>query len=772
MTSRTAWERLLIRSELSDLVTGLDAVLGILLKGIRDTKYASRLMRWAAQLYNWVLAAGPALGTRMRAAKEYFTRCRANAINGKFGDWGGSPRFPFRGRDETVVKRTILHQVSRVSRSLREADKETIERSLKEHFELAQTAFETPVDLKASFRNFLRFRFGGEIEGSLGAVGASSSYLSTKSAGGSPDEIRETVNSFRNRLVTNIELERLTRVAFEILPPGIKILNTAYLKSCYDQEGWWNRRGECPRIFLVGGALLPHDKSYELSIFDWETKKTHLMSVLACWEQIVCEDLPKCRQVAVVERGFKVRVATPLESHFRYLLGVINSGLLECLEKMPQVVSSLHGRPAEKLDWSMGRRYQLVFSADLKSATDYFPQDLMMVAAETLSEGWPPKWAALLKRAVGPHLMTSADGKREITTCRGILMGSPVSWPLLSMYSAWLHSLSGSDGWFAVCGDDYIGCHNYASYRRYLKQRARTGAIGSPGKDLLGCQSMGVFAEELVSVGRCRWIPTVSVRAVLADPKSGKPAWSQGPEVAAALDVLNWTPAEKGRLCGRLHKSAYRRLRQVGIDPIGPRWGGCAGFPGNPPHNVLLRARRMVSQNTDLVVKWITELETAWSETRISARLSDFVREEFERNSLEFLTTIHSTREGDWGPIRDVLSSRLSQLSWSDFLDNPGESRAVPLTLGRVSRKIRGVVLDIERRGRWLPADAPVDRGDGINTRLEEIEPRCRFVPSYGLGVRFTLRGPDVERPPLRKRPVSGLGSPNWGARNRVKLSR
>lgn len=771
MTSCTTWERLLIKSELADLVSGLDAVIGILTKGMINSRYGVKLQCWATRLYNHVVQSGPELSTRMRAAKDYFTRCRTNAIRGKFRDWGASPHFPFQSRDEPVTRRTILHQVSRVSRALREADRETIERSLAEHEALALSVYETPDFLKASFARFLRHRFGGAVEGRVGAVGSSSSYLSTKAMGGAPNEIRETVREFSNRRVTHIELEQLVRAASDLIPEGIKLINTAYLRSCYElKRGRQNRK--LPRIFLISGALFPHDKSYELSIFDWETKKTHLLSILACWSSINMAELPKCRQVAVVERGFKVRVATPLESCFRYLLGVVNSGLLESLEKMPQVVSSLHGRPAEELDWTLGRRYGLVFSADLKSATDHFPHDLMEVAANVLSEGWPPIWASLLKRGVGPHRMTSADGKREITTRRGILMGSPVSWPLLSMYSAWLHSLSGSDGWYAVCGDDYIGCHSFATYRRYLKYRSMTGAIGSPGKDILGNQSVGVFAEELVTVGRCRWLPTVSVRAVLADPKSGKPPWSQGPEVASALDVLDWTPSEKGRLCVRLHKLTYRRLRQSGIEPIGPRWVGCAGFPGVPPHNILVRARRMISQTTDRVITWITQLESAWSETCLSSHLCEWVNEEFEKFSIEFSTTVNLTEGKDWGPIRDVLSSRLSQLSWSDFLESADESRGIRLTLGRVSRILRGVAQDVERRGRWLPSDSPVERGDMITARLEEIEPRCRHIRFSSVGVKYILHVSDVERPPLRKRPMTGPGSPFWGTRKRARLTR
>ena len=153
-----------------------------------------------------------------------------------------------------------------------------------------------------------------------------------------------------------------------------------------------------------------------------------------------------------------------------------------------------------------------MFSADLKSATDYFPQDLMVAGVQGLTKGWPPFWRKLFLRGVGPHEMTSHCGSQTQVTSRGISMGSPVSWPLLSMYSAWLHHRSRSDGWYAVCGDDYLGCHTYATYRRYCEARRQTGAVGSPGKDLICRGSVGVFAEELVTVGRCRWVPTASVR--------------------------------------------------------------------------------------------------------------------------------------------------------------------------------------------------------------------------------------------------------------------
>jgi hypothetical protein len=768
MTSRSSWKRLLAKSELPDLVKGLNSVITILTIG-QETKYANKLCLWARRVYEHVMCSGLSVGSRMRASKEYFTFCRCKAISGRFGDWGERPQFPFRAKESTAEKRRILHQVSRTSRALREADIEVVNESLKTHVELATQRFETPKELRESFASFCGARFGGAMEGILGPVGPSSSFLARKSQDGAPGEIRDITNNFRRKEVSLIELDGLVRSVGSLIGTEFKIVNTDYIRSL-DNEGRCSGSG-----FLwkgrVEALLFPYDKSYECDLIDWDDQRDILFSLMGCWHAIDMNQLPKCRQVAVVERGWKVRVATPLEAPFRYLLGVINSSLLDSLERVPEVVNSLHGRPAEKLDWSNGRRTNLVFSADLKSATDYFPQDLMIDAAKELSEGWPSLWADLFVRAVGPHKLYSPGRDECVTTSRGILMGSPVSWPLLSMYSAWLHSESKSDGWFAVCGDDYIGCHTYGTYHRYKRYRTMTGAVGSPGKDILGTQSVGVFAEELVAVGRCRWIPTVSVRAVLADPKSGKPSWSQGPEVSASLDVLKWTSIQKGRVCGILHKDTYRRLRQARIEPTGPRWLGCAGFPGIPSQTVLLRGRRMVSQSKECVIKWVTDLEMAWSEVAASPSLRARVQQDFYEAG-EYLLYCPTDVVGGFGPLRDVVSSRIGQLSWIYYLSGVTKVRSKKLSLGQLHFAISKVCREIEFRGRWVPPTEKIVRGEGICQRLQELEPFCRPIPFRQFRIKVVLRAKSRDIGPLSKRPPTGPGSPSWGApRKRARLT-
>jgi len=763
MTSRSSLVELGVRTGLPDLATGLDACVEILIEG-KEGRTCWKLRRWAMALIRYV-SRKPTVEDQMSAAKSYFARCREFAITSEKKGWGDLPPVPLVSGSDRISRRKLLHQVSRVSRSLRTATTKVVTDSLEAHWSLAQSRFETPGHLRRSWKLFLRRHFSADVVASFTGVGSAASFLRTKHAGGSASEIREITDDFRAKELTLPELQELasglpgfikelvTKVAdFTGILPKLKVNRKTRL------EGWLPR-------YRVDTVFFLYDRESELSLEDWEVARETLFSLAACWYAIDFSALPRCRQVAVNERGFKVRVATPLEAPFRYLLSVINVALLKKLEEDPRTVSALHGCPAEELDWTLGRRTNLVFSADLKSATDYFPQDLMRDAADTLSEGWPEELRSLFFRAVGPHTLYRPKGNESCVTSRGILMGSPVSWPLLSMYSAWLHSESGSDGWFAVCGDDYVGCHTYPTYVRYLSARTATGAVGSPGKDILGRDSVGVFAEELISVGRGRCIPTVSVRAVLGDPKSGLPAWQQGPEVTQALTRLYPDRAVCMRICSKLHSVQIAQLRRVHIDPFSPRWVGGAGFPGIPTQKSLVRARRLMSQSPTQITTWVTGMEMAWTTHCSSSILTSAVLEDVNKH-IEFRWD--TGRIGEWGPLKDVVSSRLGSLSWPYFLAGAA-TRELRVSLRSVSARILSIDGEITSRGYWVSPSEKVVCGKRLVDALEALEPQAKPIPFPPIVKSLSLRGTAGEFFLVRKTP-SGPGHPNWGSRKRARL--
>jgi hypothetical protein len=753
------------RLGLDDLSKGLSCCIEVLILWHDHVGWRRDLYRWSTALLKKVAASG-GIETQMRTAKAYFTNCRQHAIKPRSGGWKGFPSVPLPPGSSVMERRRIYHQVSRVSRSLRGPTASVVRSALQEHWDLSQSCFRTSPAIRQKFRKFVRSHFGPSFQGNFGAVGASASFLMGADQGGAAGEIRELTEAYSGREVTWIGLQE----AAAALPSFVvgacpKVFD---VESCrvrlVDSEA--RLTGRFVKTQPLVSLLFPFDKDSGLSLEDWEAKREVLFSLAASWESIDLSSSPRCRQVQIEERGFKVRVATPLEAPFRYLLSAVNEGLLSLLEAVPETVNSLHGRAASFLAWHRGKLRSAVFSADLRSATDRFPQDLMSDAVDVLSEEWPSEMRALALRAVAPHLMTRSPllgGPRRALTRRGILMGSPISWPLLAIYSTWLHFESGSDGWFGVCGDDYIGCHSRASFKKYLRLRRMTGALGSPGKDIMGFEGVGVFAEDLVSVMRRRVVPTCSIRAVLGDPKSGLPAWTQGPEVAKALE--GFAPmARLHRLCSVVHSRQVRLLRQNGIDPFAPRWIGGGGFPGICTRPTARLARIAVSQRREDVVRWTTSFAACWQPLSGSGLLSAAVEEDINRHS-DF--EVETSVKGQWGPLRDIVSSRMGQLAWSFTLAGiVGVNRRLGLT--DVASKIRLTKEEITSKGWWLGGQRIKD-GDGIRYRLEKLEPKSKPIPFPPLSVSVLFCGPaPFKRLPRRKR--SGPGSEGWGDRRRARL--
>lgn len=767
MTSRRSLMEVADQVGMTDLGRGLDAVVQILGLG-EENHRVWRLRRWATALIRYISKSSPDVEGQMKEAKRFFALCKENALRAGLEKWDNFPPPPRKPGASVMEHRVQLHQLSRVSRSLREPTQTVVLESLEEHWSLCQDVFETPEYLRESMRRFIRHRFGGSVEATFSGVGTSASFLRTKGHGGVPEEIKEITNSYRERDVSFFTLMETARNLPSFIKDEVSILYREDSVKARLFDGKARANGTFKKTVKLGDVLFPYDKASELSLEDWEAKRELLFSLSASWESIDFSVLPRCRQVPVKERGFKTRVATPLEAPFRYLLGVVNNGLLSVLECMPEVTSALKGRPAAKLDWSRGKRRNCVLSADLKAATDHFPQDLMLVAIDELSSHWPAELRSLAKRAVGPHRMSHHCDGREVVTSRGILMGSPVSWPLLSIYSAWLHKESGSDGWFGVCGDDYIGCHTRGTLAKYNLIRQLTGAKPSPGKDMVAFQSVGVFAEDLVTVARGRVHPTVSIRALLADSKPGRPSWSQGPEVAEALGFLGLSPQISGRICRTLHKGSYQQLRRGGIDPCAPRWCGGAGFPGIPHHNSYVCARRIVSQSSDQVTKWVAQFEAAWSQVGECPYLADAVAEDILRHDD---AQWDSGVPGSWGPLRDVVASRLATLSWPFVLAGAAK-RLRRVTFGSVKRKIGSVKESIATRGYWVSANEPIRSGEALASMLQELEPRSRPIRFTPLTLKVKLRGPFIDPLTVRKRKLDAIGGPEWGASPRSKFPR
>jgi hypothetical protein len=176
-------------------------------------------------------------------------------------------------------------------------------------------------------------------------------------------------------------------------------------------------------------------------------------------------------------------------------------------------------------------------------------------------------------------------------------MGSPTTWPLLSLYLEWLHSKTNSKGAYAVVGDDYIACLRRDESARFDRFLLRTGGIPSFGKDYYFHEGFGVLCEELVYVPTGKVYNTVSVRALCGFQKGGSrvPPWALGSTLGDR--ILCWGEEIAGQNIVRSWFSKeFRSWSSLGVDPCGPRSIMGAGFPGLASTETLKLIRVAMSQ--------------------------------------------------------------------------------------------------------------------------------------------------------------------------------
>lgn len=146
------------------------------------------------------------------------------------------------------------------------------------------------------------------------------------------------------------------------------------------------------------------------------------------------------------ERGWKCRVVTksPLaEIHLGHCLRKFLFRGLRKDKHVSLVVSGQHRRAVEKILSKVGTRpNRRLLSADLTSATDLFPLDLVQALVRGLLKARgesratpliPEHFRRVMELLTGPqYLSWPSLGKKEVTK-RGILMGLPTTWTLLNL---------------------------------------------------------------------------------------------------------------------------------------------------------------------------------------------------------------------------------------------------------------------------------------------------------------------------------------------------
>lgn len=544
--------------------------------------------------------------------------------------------------------RVYYMQLSRFNRALPEPRQVEINEALNGHTAVLTTPFScSKRDLTSFYRFCLR---AGTLSRKLSVgPGIPSTSACLEQAGGSKGGnaayVRSSLSEMQAMNVTHHELMKFTEGVPQALFGEYRVLDMVPEYT-----------GSLP----VTTYLFPWDKSYEIDSLEWTILRGRLLSLFWAWASTSWEHVPGCRQVCLAERGWKTRVVTPCDAGLMYLGSYLNATGLSLLKRRgthPSLRTEKGRSVAASIDWTVGTRSGRVRSADLKSASDLLPMDLMLQGFNGLADGLDMTdcMRKVGLRMLGPYFMWEQRRPSDLVdsgvlTARGALMGSPITWPMLSLYLEWLHSECGSKGWYAVVGDDYAGSltrHENARFNRILK---RTGGIPSFGKDYYFNEGYGVLCEELVHVPTGSIDATISVRAISGVQKAGSmtPAWSIGPSLVDRLDA--WGHPAGSAICSYWFAKEISSWRKLGVDPYGPLGAGGAGFPGYPSTDTMKRIRTLMAhysgKGREVRDRYTRNVRAAWA-SRAGGRdssldgedLAAAIRDHWERLKDEFVKT-------------------------------------------------------------------------------------------------------------------------------------
>jgi len=617
-----------------------------------------------------------------------------------------------------MERRHRLMQFSRFARALPAPPLSVGLVALKEHKDILTSEFKVPgvlLEMLESHCKDIGERYGSEVPFAFSIPSLSACKEIKREDGGASELVRRLTDEFRGAEIWTADSLRELARSF---PEGLfgEFLFYQSTDGSGEQYGtrYPARLDECCFLFR---------KEYEMTLDGWELCRERLFSVAACWQAVSWDEIPQCRRVLLLEKGWKTRVVTPEEGAFAYLCSIGNSFLLNVLRNHPAVKGSLQGHPADNINWQTGASMRIVRSLDLKSASDYLTHEVNQAVMRGILEGArAPQWMINLSlRAVGPHLVV--DPEESWVTTRAALMGNPLTWPILNLVLDWCHSMSGTRGFYAINGDDYLGAHTHSSNALFSYTVGAVGLVVSDGKDFVTDNHSGVFSEELVMVGRRRVYPTCSVRPLCAEQRLlDHPLWGDGPAVCTAVRRLpvSWQPTVE-RLVATTYRVQFDKLKTAGLDPVAPRWCGGAGFPGVPSLASLRLARGILSQSTKQSLDWTLRLAASWSRAAESMAMGH-ARELIDSVLSENPSS--TTEAGKGRTAEDILASTLGILSpqYLIALGPKGSYERVRLT--SVRKRVSRVLEEVRLRAYWVPAASEIRDWSGLDRRLYDLEPR------------------------------------------------
>jgi hypothetical protein len=254
----------------------------------------------------------------------------------------------------------------------------------------------------------------------------------------------------------------------------------------------------------------------------------------------------------VEERGLKARIVTKSQASVLVLGHLARQRLLRGLKEAPECRGALMDSPCSDLINRIRGCSGDVISSDLRAASDLIPRDVAnaMVEGLSLSGKFSPAEVLGLRLCTQDHGLTYEGSDEVIPQVRGILMGLPTTWVLLSLLHLYwwrdairanLRYRSGLIGRAVICGDDLLAVAPPSVIDRYERNILRCGGELSPGKHSR-TSYRGVFLEMLFE------FPSAGLRPMVVKTTD---SWHIG-----------------SRKQAKLHVERVVELRPIQVDPV------------------------------------------------------------------------------------------------------------------------------------------------------------------------------------------------------------
>jgi hypothetical protein len=225
----------------------------------------------------------------------------------------------------------------------------------------------------------------------------------------------------------------------------------------------------------------------------------------------------------VAERGLKARVVTKSQGSVLVLGHLPRQRLIRGLKRVAECRGALGAFSDADLINQLGGCSGEIISSDLRAASDLLPRDGVTHLVEgLLSSGKFSDAEAMGLRLCSSNHELSYDVDEVVHQTRGLLMGLPTTWILLSLYHLyWWRSakrkhpsvLSRYKVRAMICGDDLVAVAPPCILDQYELNMQACGGELSAGKH---CRSKkrGVFLEKLLEFNHTDVVELVSVKQV------------------------------------------------------------------------------------------------------------------------------------------------------------------------------------------------------------------------------------------------------------------